>query len=500
MDIVFTQKTESGYRCFAEPVRRLPVSAESVVPDTQEDIGRIASVRTQLLLKSKDVTSRGVTVTGELDTVLFYITESENMVSSLQLQRDFALDFELGEIPSDTQAQIHLTVSNTEARVLNPRKISVTVEIQGALQAFVCEDNPVETIVPEEARAWLRYQVRQKETTRINGVCEKAFVLNEQYLIPESKPTPIRIVSQNVSLRTEDLQQVGSRVVIKGTVYVELWYQPENRDYPESLTVSSPFSQIVDTGAEECEGGTAHVEVTGVYFDLIDTLSGGKALDMEVHAVLQLVSRCRQKMEFVADAYSNRCPSVCEYQRRELLERSGEEHVVLSGEETLTIAEDCDSVLNVIQNLTRAAVVDGIPTATVGLDILYRRKNGELSSVRRQMELKGKGIPDEYRLESSRLSDTDSHQEGTALRSRASAELTVYRETIREESCVTGVSLQEDRPYPVSEFPTVTLVRADPAQLWSLAKLYHSSVEAIEATNENLSPGTVKLLLIPRET
>ena len=500
MDIVFTHKTQSGYRCFAETVRRLQVNAESVVPDTQEDIGRIASVRTQLLLKSKDVTGRGVTVTGELDTVLFYITESENMVSALQLQRDFTMDFELEDTPADAQAQIHLSVSNTEARVLNPRKVSVTVEIQGILKAYVCEDNPVETLVPEEARAWLHYQMKQEETSRINGVCEKAFVLNEQYPFPESKPAPDRIVSQNVSLRAEDLQQVGSRVVVKGTVNMELWYQPEDRDYPESLTVSSPFSQIVDTGAEECDGGSAQVEVTGIYVDLVDTLSGGKALDMEVHAVLQLISRCRQKLDFVSDAYSNRCPCTCEFQSRKLTDQSVAERVVLSGDETLTIAEDCDSVLNVYPNLIQAAVADGIPTAIVGLDILYRRKSGELSSVRRQIELKGKTMPDETRLGCSRLIDTDFRQEGTAIRSRMSAELTVYRETRREDRCVTGVSLQEDTPYHVGEFPTVTLIRADPAQIWELAKRYHSSVEAIEAANENLTSGTAKLLLIPRET
>ena len=44
MDIVFTHKTQSCYREFADPVKRVQVSVESVVPDTREDIGRIASV------------------------------------------------------------------------------------------------------------------------------------------------------------------------------------------------------------------------------------------------------------------------------------------------------------------------------------------------------------------------------------------------------------------------------------------------------------------------
>ena len=94
MDIVFTHKTQSCYREFADPVKRVQVSAESVVPDTNEDIGRIASVRSQVLLKSKDVTSRSIMITGELETVLLYITEDEKSVSSVRLRKEFSLELD----------------------------------------------------------------------------------------------------------------------------------------------------------------------------------------------------------------------------------------------------------------------------------------------------------------------------------------------------------------------------------------------------------------------
>ena len=125
MEINLTHKTQSGFRDYADLEKRVQVSAESVVPDVNEDIGRIASVQTQLYLKSKDLTTRGVTVTGEMENVLLYITENENTVSFLRLHRDFSLDFDLGEDPAELEAQIRLSVSNTEARVLNPRKVTV---------------------------------------------------------------------------------------------------------------------------------------------------------------------------------------------------------------------------------------------------------------------------------------------------------------------------------------------------------------------------------------
>ena len=76
MEISFENRVMSMYREIARQTRRIQETAESVVPDTNDDIGRIASVQTAVLLKSKDVTSRGVMVTGELTAAMIYITES----------------------------------------------------------------------------------------------------------------------------------------------------------------------------------------------------------------------------------------------------------------------------------------------------------------------------------------------------------------------------------------------------------------------------------------
>ena len=40
-------------------------TVEAVVPDTNDDIARVASLQTMLLLKGKDISARGITVTGE---------------------------------------------------------------------------------------------------------------------------------------------------------------------------------------------------------------------------------------------------------------------------------------------------------------------------------------------------------------------------------------------------------------------------------------------------
>ena len=75
MEIVFEKKCEVRNRESVRLVKRIQESAESVVPDTEEDIGRIAAVQSSVLLKSKDLSGRGVLVTGEARACVLCIDE-----------------------------------------------------------------------------------------------------------------------------------------------------------------------------------------------------------------------------------------------------------------------------------------------------------------------------------------------------------------------------------------------------------------------------------------
>ena len=80
MEIGFENKTINIYREVHHQTKRIQESAESVVPDTDDDIGKVSSVHTSVMLKSKDVTSRGVTVSGEATASLVYNGGSEQGV------------------------------------------------------------------------------------------------------------------------------------------------------------------------------------------------------------------------------------------------------------------------------------------------------------------------------------------------------------------------------------------------------------------------------------
>ena len=499
MEISFNHRTLTGYRELPCPVRRIQVTAESVVPDTDEDVGSIVSVQPMVLLKSKDVTPYGVTVSGEFSAALLCVTEGESRVSCVRMKREFSMDFALEGLSNETLAQIRLSVGSTEARVLNPRKLGLTAELVGELSCYRQEELPVETELPEAAAGLLHCREEKTAFSSIDAVCEKSFAFNEQFRFPEGKGEPTELLCQTLRFEAEEVQQVGSRAVVKGSVYLELCCAVKGESCPAVFRFSAPFSQLVDSGAERCDSAAVRIETTSAYFDLVDTISGEKAVDTELHAVLQLVSFSERELKLITDAYSNRCPTEGSFESLALLWVSPPQRLRLTAEEALPIAEDCAEILSVLPSLPPLIQSAAGLGGAVNLDILYRSTSGALAAVHRTLPLEEESCPASAVLCGARLAQQELRPEGNTLRCRLGVEAQLQRRETVELRELAAVSLEEEKPFDRERFASVTLVRDPTEPLWNLARRYHSSVGAIEAANRAREETGSRVLLIPKE-
>lgn len=498
MEISFENKTVNIYREIYHQTKRSQESAESVVPDTDDDIGRIASVQTALMLKSKDVTARGVIISGEATAALLYITEDQQKVSFVRLTKSFTMEYEVADIDPDTVAQVRLSIVNCETRVVNPRKVSVTFELAGELSCYKQESLTIDSRLPAEGSDGLHARYESTELMLASAACEKTFGINEQFSFPSGKPAPSRLVSQQIDFAVSDSQLIGSKVIIKGNVNLSLCYLSEEVNYPLRTEFTTPFSQIIDIGEESMDNCSMNIELTSAYFDIINTISSEKALDVELHAVIQLVSRSRKSLSYVADIYSNKMPVECATQSRQFGVVSSVQKLKITSDERLSVAEDCTDVLSAFLSITEISLEQGQIKAVVGVDVVYRDSNGFLSSVHRILNMEGDGGGQNLRLCSARLCDVYLRPDGQFIDGHISAEISCLVCGSIEVRKVGAVSLDEDSAYDLSTYPTVTLVRVERESLWELAKTYHSSVEQIRAMNELEEEISGRLLLIPK--
>lgn len=498
MKVNLEHKTRNCCREICRLSRRIQETAECVVPDVNDDIGRIASIHSSVYLKSKDITGRGVMVTGEAIAAVLYITEGERSVSYIRLPKAFSIEFECADVDADTAAQIKLDVVNTEARVLNPRKISLTFEIAGELCCYRDESLAVETELADIGMKGIHARRRDSEMVCINAVNEKTFTLSEQFVFPVAKPGPTQIVLPRTAFVVNDCQLIGTKLIVKGSMEISAAYLSDEVNYPLKVDFSTPFSQIVDIGQNEMDNCSAMIEVSSVYYDVVNTINGEKALDVEVHAVLQTVSRKCEKLSYISDVYSNLMPTQIEKQPRSISSSVSVQQIKLISDERVNVVDDCADVLSVFSAITQFSLQQDKIIAAVTLDIIYRTQDGGLSSVRRLVSLSADCSKAPDRIINMHLADVYLRPDGTYIDSHIVVELNYLHVQNREISCVSGFTLDEENIFDFAAFPAVTLVRPEKEELWELAKTYHSSVEKIMAANQLSDGDEGKMLLIPK--
>lgn len=497
MEIKIENKTIRSFREISRQIKKIQETAETVVPDINDDIGKIVSTNTALFLKSKEVTGRGVLIGGEAEISVLYITEGESTVSFLRTTKAFTMEYDVDGADNDAVAQIALSVSNTETRVLNPRKVSVTVEICGEMSCFKQESVNTESRLPA-SDVLIHTKTETESAVLINSACEKTFAYNEQFTFPSAKPVPQKLIWQEPVFEIAETQLVGTKALVKGSFHVTVFYLSESVEYPIQWSFSAPFSQLLDIGQEKMDLSAVRIEISSAYFELVDTISGEKALDTEIHAVMQLLSYFNQEVSFISDAYCNCLPLSCRMQPERLCGLSDVQRMLLSSDEQISIAEDCKDVLSVHSALAGASLSRSRAEANLTVDILYQTQSGSLSAVHRSIMLEQECALSDARLTGAKLAAVDLRSEGSSLSGRVSVELSTRSSSVREVSTVESVELDEEKPFDLSLFPSVTLVRAEEESVWELAKKYHSCPERITAVNCFEADVRGCMLMIPK--
>ena len=419
-------------------------------------------------------------------------------MSLVRLSKSFSIEYEVPDAGTDAVAQIGLSIANAEARVINPRKVSVTFEICGELSCYRQESVCLESALPADVCRGLHARYESAELTFTNAVCEKTFAINEQFTFPSGKPVPSRLVAAQVDFSVSDSQLIGSKVIVKGSADISACYLSDEVNYPVRTEFSTPFSQIVDIGQERIDGCNVRIELTGAYFDITDIINGDKSLDAEIHAVMQIVCRSRERMVYIADAYSNVMPAQCNVLQCRFDMVSDIQKVKLTADERISIVDDCTDVLSAFLTVAHISQEQTKLTASVNMDVVYRTNQGQLSAVRRSISMEGESASGGMRISGARLTDVYLRPDGQFVDGHLALELSCLTCSSVELKKVESIELNEEEKYDISMFPAVMLVRPDGETLWELAKQYHSSMEKISAANKLDEENPGRLLLIPK--
>jgi hypothetical protein len=494
MEMKLVQK-EASVWIEEEPIlKRQQLSAEAVIPDSREDAKCVVWSRGGLLLKGKEPASHGCSFTGEAWAVVLYLTES-GKTDSLRISREFEMDVDTEETDEEALPQISWQLSALEGRLLNPRKLGLSFEIQAAVSCFRRGTLMLEAALPPDAPGTVHLLEDAREALLLRQIREKSFSVRDTIQLRQEEKAPRSIAGEGIRFAELDTERLGARCVVKGELELVVW-GPDETGLPVSCVFRIPFSQLVDLG-EESEGEIlVQAEPSSLYLDWQEGMDGQRSLDAELHGVLQLRVYARQALRFVTDGYCNLMPSRPVRESRTLLCALERRSSLLSGEESFPMPEDMQTLLAAEPKLGPLEADREQTQLPVSVDLLIRRKDGSMDALHRSFRLQAPPLPAGAKPLRRELSAFEAKAENGKLLFSGQARLLWDREEKETLEVLSGLELDEDAARDCEKLPALSLVLTKGESFWELAKEYHSSVEAIAACN----PEPDEMLMIPTES
>lgn len=493
MEIKLLQKETPVWIAGEAIHQQVSFHAETVIPDTADDVQEIVWTRGGLLLKGKEPGLHAASVAGEAWASVLYLTENGKL-ESIRLRKEFEIVFEAETADPDALPHLIWYLSALQGKLLNPRKLSVSFEVQATLRSFQRGSALTETALPEGEWKGLHILKNRSTVLALTAVNEKPFTFREQLALSAEQNTFSQIDAEELRFAVQSTEQVGSRCIIKGELLLQLWGR-DGSNQPVNTEFHVPFSQIIDITEDLLDHSSVWIEPNSLYLDWTEGIGGERSLDLEVHALLQFCSYARRELVTFLDAYSTAMPLETERCDFPLLRSVELCSCAVSADGAVPVPEDMAELLAVeakIGALEKAGDTSRIP---MHLDILYRSVDGSLSSARRSLKLDGKDIPENAVILSQRLQSIFAVADGNEIRLSGTAE--VFWELTDKEniSTLSLLSLDEEKAWKKIDRPSVCLVRRGGESIWNLAKEYCSSEDLIRSCNTE----GAELLLIPAE-
>lgn len=493
MDISLERRGLSRYREVFRDTSHCELSADCVIPDTQGDILRIIKCEASAKLKSKDVSSDSVTIGGELSGEILYVPEAGEGVSILNFSIPFENETHLRDENVCQSCIAELSVVAADVRVLNPRKVSVRAEVQIRLRCYDAEELSYCASVNDKPDK-LFCKSRTEPLLYPSFVGEKQLSLDEEVPCDAGSPAAV-LLSGSSSYYADGIERVGSKLILKGHADISA-IALDGEGNIITLRSSTPFSQLFEmSGEADPPYWDAVIVPTAEYY----SLENGN-VNADLHAVIQLTCYAEADIEFIEDAYF--CGRMLQLEHEELGLCRSVSTLKLTSSEVLEYDAGGSPVSVVLaeSRLGKIKLTDGSISIPVSSEAVYTNSDGELccGKARGCLEFElpsdcGHSMPNTVEV-----TETTAQINGSSIEIRVTAILTLEcTETVRI-SAISGMSADDTQC--VSSRPSLYLCRCRDRDLWTLAKAYGSSEDAIISANK-LTDGNVlpdAVLLIPK--
>ncbi|MDR3310948.1 MAG: DUF3794 domain-containing protein [Oscillospiraceae bacterium] len=482
------------------------VSQDAIVPDALPDALRVIHAEPEVFIRSKEPQDGKAVVSGVVRAAALYAPEDGGAARRVSLETPFTLAVSDPKITSSSKLVARVWLDDADANIVNPRKLSFRAVVAGTISAYGDAVADVPTNSGLEDAPGIELLNANAELILPGEVREKTFTVTDTVAVPPSANSLREILTSRVTLVPEETRVVGSKLVFKGTAHTDLLYLTDDGK-TDALSFASEFSQIAELDSANADGEFEIIPfVAGAYVDAAAE-NDAKKLNIEIHAVGQIVATTKYSLPYASDAYGTAFAAepVCEPKTFAAVSAPQTYQTVLRG--CLT-AERVARVISLSARSSAAEVTrSGGETAVktrITVGAVYSDTDGGLRSVSQKFEavcpikLDSDG---EYTATASSGRDLYGVAADGGVEIRVPVEIRVAGAGLTTYSPVSSVSVDENGARPADSRPSVILARARPDDtLWSVAKRYGTTRGIVRETNaiEDGAELAGAMLIIPK--
>jgi len=467
-----------------------PIEWDLNVSDSKRDILKILSQKLTGYVSEYSVRDNLFTAKVKLCANLLYLPEGAQMGQICSISHSDTILIK-EEIPSSLAwdfSDIAFSVSQNNPVFINSRKAGIRGRLH--LTLTLKENVFIPRLTIDEDVECLSETI---PTYCILQSTEEEFPVALNFPLPPGKPPVAEILESSLQVRNQDLKPISNKVVAKGDYTLKMLYY-STLSTLETAECSSPFTEIVDMGAEEKDF---------LIYDMIPFLEDIKVTENEeneaksIHATgvmqLKLQATTPGKTSYIIDAYSPNCAvkllkKTTSFEQLQILPPetvSIKEIIALPDVQFEGIADiSCTPKLNNTKIEHHRIIMSG----DLDTIILYQTPSG-MNSLSRQIPFElVHDLSAPIACESATAKLFPNHfsynilnQNSLELRMGVTAQMMMHHTTQKEY--VEGILPDREKPLKIDRAPIVAYMIKPGDTLFNIAKKYATTVDRLKAVN-----------------
>lgn len=467
------------------------------LPDGMPDIGKVLASWGQVIIRSKEWHSGGVSVSGGVMAWVMYLPEDGTEPRSVDVWLPLQMNWDFDEPQNDGVICVKPLLRSVDSRSISARKLMVRTVVSMLMEAMVSGDAEVYNSVQLPDDICILKNTYPVQMPIEAG--EKAFTLEDSVTLPESQPPMEKLIRYQLQSELTEQKILADKIVFRGNANLHILYRgTDSRLHCWDFEI--PFSQFGELKLEHGQDSVGRVCFAATNLE-VEQADGG-ALNFKAGMTGQYVVYDCQIIEVVEDSYSpvrQVTPRVMKLQLPAVLDNV--EHVV-NVEQAVDVDAAIVTDISFYPDHPRIRKEQDAVTAELSgnFQMLYYDENDMIQCSNFRWE-------GDWTMRASKeaMIDMETACSGicngivNAMNVRAQSCIKINATTWTEGGLPMVIGLEAgELKEPDPNRPSLILCRAGEEGLWNLAKRTGSTVQAIKkANNLESEPDGNKLLLIP---